>query len=297
MPRRRVLLAIAATIGLLVALAFGGLWYFFLRATPPPPVSLEAAATAAAGAQPATARAADTSALADLSGTWSIPAANGSFAGYRVNENLAAFGSRTAVGRTQAVQGTLNYDGHTVSGVNVTGDLTMLKSDQSLRDDTLKMQAIQSCRYPATTFDLATPVTIDSAPAEGASIAKTVQGNLTLHGVTRPVSIDVKSQLQNGQLVVVGSTTIKFSDYNIAQPRSVYVVSLDDHGIMEFQLIFTRANGVAAAATPQPVGTPTSGCSFGPPPGGSPPTGGPGPGGPGGFPQINTPAPVPSPVD
>ena len=130
-------------------------------------------------------------------------------------------------------------------------------------------------------------------------MAKTIQGSLTLHGVTRPVSIDVKGQMKNGQVIVVGSTTISFADYNIAQPRSTYVVSLDNHGILEFQLIFTKVSGAAAAAN-QPFATPT-GCrggfqsapsggqpSF--PPGGAPPSGG-------GNPPINTPAPVPSPVN
>jgi hypothetical protein len=123
-----------------------------------------------------------------------------------------------------------------------------------------------------------------------------VQGNLTLHGVTRPVTIDIKGRFQNGQVVVVGSTDIKFADYNIRQPQSFLVVSLDDHGIMEFQLIFTKANGTA---TPSPAASATpSGCQRGLPGGGQPPSGSPPAGQPpgGGF-GINTPAPPPPPVD
>ncbi len=165
------------------------------------------------------------------------------------------------------------------------------------------MQALQSCQFPLATFDLTTPITLDSTPGNGVAVSKTVQGNLTLHGVTKPVSIDVKGQLQDGRVVIVGSTGIQFADYNMSRPQSLFVVSLDDHGIMEFQLIF--AKGAASASTPLASGTP-AGCGGGgfppgPPPGGTRPAGG-GPGGPpggppgGGFPGINTPAPVPSPV-
>jgi polyisoprenoid-binding protein YceI len=269
-----------------LALAGAGFWYFFLRNDAPPPVSLEAAATAASSSS-------TSGSSGDLSGTWSIQSGANSFAGYRVNETLAGFGSRTAVGRTQSLQGTLAYDGRAISSVKVVADLTALKSDQSLRDDTLKMQAIQSCQFPDATFDLSTPITLDGSTGNDSAVSKTVQGNLTLHGVTRPVSIDVKGQFQNGVVAVVGSTDIKFADYAIQQPRSVYVVSLDDHGIMEFQLLFSKGTPPTAASTavPQATSTPVSGC--GPPPGGPPP-GGPPPGG--GFPPINTPAPVPSPV-
>src|SRR5205823_4209785 len=138
--------------------------------------------------------------------------------GYRVQENLVAFGSKTAVGRTEALQGLVTYDGGSITGVTVVADLTALKSDQSLRDDTLKTQAIQSCQFPAATFALTTPIAIESGPAEGATVSKTVAGNLTLHGVTKPVSIALKGQLRGNQLIVAGSTEIKFADYNISQP-------------------------------------------------------------------------------
>ena len=316
--RRKLVIGAIGGVIAVAAVGFAALWYFFLRDTTPPPVSLGSALTVVANATPSTSSGAASS--SDLTGTWSLQSANGgSFAGYRVNENLAAFGSRTAVGRTQALQGTLSYDGHSVSAVRVTADLTSLKSDQPLRDETLKQQAIRSCQFPSATFELSTPIVIDGTPGNGGSVSKTVQGNLTLHGVTRPVSIDVKGQLQNGQLAIVGSTDIKFADYNISQPRSVFVVSLDDHGTMEFQLIFARsAAGTSAptAGTPSASATPASGCGAGgfpppfngtppagfpPRPNGTPPAGGfpggpPGGGAPGGGFGINTPAPVPSPV-
>ena len=289
MQRKRLLFGLAGGGIAVAAVAVAAFWYFVLRSEEPPPVSLEAAAPAASG-QPAS----GDDRGSDLSGLWTIASGSGSFAGYRVNENLVTFGAKTAVGRTQGVQGTLRYDGRAISDVQVTADLTGLKSDQSLRDDTLKMQAIQSCQFPTATFALTSPITLDGSATGGGAVSKTVDGNLTLHGVTRPVSIDVKGKFQNGQAIIVGSTDINFSDYSIRQPQSFLVVSLDDHGTMEFQLTFTKASPAPATATPAVTPTP-SGCGRGfPPGGGQPPAGNP-PGG--GFPGINTPAPAPPPVD
>jgi len=39
---------------------------------------------------------------------------------------------------------------------------------------------------------------------------------------------------------VTGSTTIVFADYGMSRPQSFMVLSIADHGIMEFQLQFTK---------------------------------------------------------
>ena len=41
-------------------------------------------------------------------------------------------------------------------------------------------------------------------------------------------------------MTVTGSVDILFVDYGIAQPTSFLVLSIEDHGTMEFQLDFRR---------------------------------------------------------
>ena len=41
-------------------------------------------------------------------------------------------------------------------------------------------------------------------------------------------------------VTVAGSIEILFADYDIDQPTSFLVLSIEDHGIMEFQLHFRR---------------------------------------------------------
>jgi polyisoprenoid-binding protein YceI len=231
-------------VGLAVAgVAMGAAaWYFVLRNDAPPPVSLESALEAIASPEAATQTSGTISESdADLAGTWALVKGANSFVGYRVDETLAGVGATTAVGRTTDVTGTLEFDGSTITEVEITADLTTLASDKTMRDGQLRNQAIETSKFPTATFVLTSPIEISEIPADGETVTQTVNGELTLHGVTRAVEIEVEGVLQNGQLVVVGSTVIQFADYDIEQPVSMSVVSIEDHGTMELQLVFTRA--------------------------------------------------------
>ena len=227
-----------------LAIVAAGVWYFAIRSDSPPPVSLEQALEAASTPSTTTrtsAPATSNDGLSDdLTGTWNVVAGT-SFAGYRVQEELAGIGSTTAVGRTTALKGSLQFDGKQITSVEVTADLTKLASDKPMRDGQLRNQGIQYGTYPNATFKLTSPIAISEVPEEGETIKQTVKGELTLHGVTRTIEMEVEGVLKDGRLVVVGSTEIQFEDYNITEPRAASVLSIEDHGIMELQLIFEQA--------------------------------------------------------
>ena len=50
---------------------------------------------------------------------------------------------------------------------------------------------------------------------------------------------DLRAQLVR-DVIVVGSSEVVFSDYGVPTPRSAAVISVEGHGIMEFQLYFIR---------------------------------------------------------
>jgi polyisoprenoid-binding protein YceI len=262
--RSRTPLALAAVaVVVLLAAAFG--INYMLGGSAPAAVSLASAspdAAAAATAVPTTASAAapsDSAAASasgapasaggagSLDGTWNVDTSIGSFSdfsssfvGYRVNENLAQVGSTTAVGRTPKVSGSLTLQGTTITAAKITADLTALQSDKPMRDGQLRRQALETDQYPTATFELTTPIQLPSVPADGQAISVTAQGNLTLHGVTKAVSIPLQAKLSGSTVTVVGSTAIAFADYNIAPPQSMVVLSVDDHGTLELQLHFTK---------------------------------------------------------
>lgn len=183
----------------------------------------------------------ETPGLADLAGTWVLSGQGTSFVGYRIGEELANIGTATAVGRTADVVVALEFDGAVITSVVIEADLRTLKSDQSFRDGALRTRGIESDTYPFATFVLTEPISIDALPTGEATLRRTVQGTLDLHGVTNPVSIALEGQYVDGLVVVVGSTEIALADYDIEPPTGFRVLSIDDVGIMEFQLVLERA--------------------------------------------------------
>ena len=179
--------------------------------------------------------------LAELAGTWTLSGQGTSFVGYRIGEELANIGTTTAVGRTSDIEATLEFDGVMITSVTIVADLRTLTSDQSFRDGALRTRGIESDTYPFATFVLVQPIPIATLPADEETLSVTVDGTLDLHGVTNPVSIDLQGQFVDGLVVVVGSTEIALADYDIEPPTGFRVLSIDDVGIMEFQIVLERA--------------------------------------------------------
>ncbi len=255
-PRIAIVLILFAA----AAAAAAGAWYLFGRPAAPSAVGLGAeptgtpAATAAASADASAVPAgsdapvASTGTAGSLDGTWTVDASIGSFddfsssfVGYRVQEELAGVGAATAVGRTTDVTGTLTLDGSTITAGEVEADLTTLRSDSDMRDGQLGRQGLETDQFPTATFVLAEPIELDAVPADGETISATGVGDLTLHGVTKRVEMPLEARLSGNVVTVVGSLPIAFGDYGMTAPESMRVVSIDENGVMELQLHFSRA--------------------------------------------------------
>lgn len=130
--------------------------------------------------------------------------------------------------------------GTTVTAVEITADLTSLKSDDGRRDGQLDRQAIQTGQFPTATFKLTSPIQLTALPADGETITATATGDFTLHGVTNSVQIPIEAKRSGDVVTVVGWLPVLFADYGIEKPRSQLVVSIEDNGIMEFQLHFKK---------------------------------------------------------
>ena len=235
-------------VGLAVLAGFVGgaylLWYVFLR---PSDATAVSGSDLAVPTIPASASVPET-VVNDGDGEWVVNAEIGSFddfsssfVGYRVQEELVGIGGNTAVGRTPAVTGSLTVEGRTVTSAIITADLTTLVSDDERRDNSLRDQALESDEFPTATFVLTESIPLPDAGEDGTVQQGTMSGELTLHGVTRGVDVFVRGRLDGGVVVLTGSVDIVFSDYDIEKPQSMIVLSVADHGTMEFQLFFTQA--------------------------------------------------------
>lgn len=234
-------LGIAAAVGLV--LAGLAVWWFVLRSDAPPPVALSEAVGSVSTTSTTSAGEPDRqspSGAVDLTGTWTLDAGAGSFVGYRVEEELARIGFTEAVGRTSAVTGTLEIADGELAAVAVEADLTQLRSDSSSRDNQMRRQGLETDAFPTASFVLTSPVTLEFVDAEQPRFSGSAAGELTIHGVTRPVEIPLEAELAGEVIVVVGSLPIEFADYDIDPPTSFAVLSVEDNGVMEFQLFFAR---------------------------------------------------------
>jgi polyisoprenoid-binding protein YceI len=241
MNRKTLLLG---AIGAVVILA-GALWFFFIRSDAPPEANLEdAVAAVTSTTEAAETESAEpvptTAARNGLDGAWTVEQ-SASFVGYRIDEELASIGAITAVGRTSDIAATLQFAGSEVTDLQVTVDMTTITSDRSLRDSAMRTRGLETNTYPEASFSLTAPIDLGAVPTEGDTFSATAAGELTLHGVTRPVSLDLEGSLVEGTVVVVGSIEIELADYEIEKPTGFSVVSIADVGLLEVQLAFVPA--------------------------------------------------------
>ena len=232
-------LVIAGVVVLVLALGGGYLLFAARTSDSPPPAALDPVPTTASGEATGTSQA-DGAATPD--GTWRVSDDGKSFVGYRLTEQLAFLGSpNEAVGRSNAVTGTMEVAGDTVEQVRIEADLTQLTSDEGRRDNAIRQRGLESERYPTATLELAEPIQLEAAPAQGEEVSGQGKGRLTIHGVTREVDLDLRGLWNGSTIQVVGQLPVKMSDFQIQAPRFGPVVSIEDSLAVDLNLVFERA--------------------------------------------------------
>jgi polyisoprenoid-binding protein YceI len=231
-------LVIVGVVVLVLAMGGGYLVFAARTSDSPPPAALDPAPTTTSAATGTSQ--ADGAATPD--GTWRVSDNGKSFVGYRVKEQLAFLGSpNEAVGRSNAVTGTMEVAGDTVEQVRIEADLTQLTSDEGRRDNAIRQRGLESERYPTATLELAEPIQLASTPVQGQDIRGQGTGRLTVHGVTREVDLDLTGRWSGSTIQVVGQLPVKMTDYQIEPPRFGPVVSIEDSLAVDFNLVFERA--------------------------------------------------------
>lgn len=244
MRRSPLALAVAAIVVLAGAAGIYGFATLFLHPAPPA-VSLDPGSSQPAASIGTLPSGAAETLSGGFDGTWAVDRSIGSFSdfssswvGYRVDETLAGNRANTAVGRTPDVTGTLGLSGTQITSVEITANLQTLHSDDNRRDGQLGRQGIETDQFPKATFKLTTPIELGFTPADGQTITATATGELTLHGVTKTVEVPIQAEVSGNVVTVAGSIEIQFADYGITPPSSFVVLSVEDHGTVEFQLHF-----------------------------------------------------------
>ncbi len=163
-----------------------------------------------------------------------------SVAGYRVKETLNGQASE-GVGRTETVDGSFTVTGTDVTGGEFNVDVSSLKSDQSRRDNQVHTRLLQTDEFPVATFVLSKPIALGSIPADGVLVTTTATGTLSLHGVDKPVTLDVQARRNGAAIEVLATSLLTFADFEIEDPSKPPFVTVGETGMLEVQLTLKRA--------------------------------------------------------
>jgi polyisoprenoid-binding protein YceI len=93
-------------------------------------------------------------------------------------------------------------------------------------------------RFPVITFD---STAVSGTQASPGAYRLTVQGSLTLHGVTRPVALPLQVEVGADGLKATGRMTIRQTDYGMEPVSVAGVVKVKNELAIEYTIVATPA--------------------------------------------------------
>ncbi|MEZ5342711.1 MAG: YceI family protein [Acidimicrobiales bacterium] len=246
--RSRTPVLVAGLVALTMAAAL--LWFFVIRDTSAADVNT----ADAAAARQASLDEANAGSFDGVEGVWTVDTTFGTFdeaclsdvcdatfAGFRIDEELASFGDKTVIGRSPAVSGSVEISGTSISSANIVVDMTGILTDSGGRTAAIRSQSIETAAFPEASFVLNEPIDIGPLPGDGEQVTVQATGDFTIHGVTKTETLDLTAEINGGVIVVFGQLgPVLLDDYGIAKPSAAVVLSVEDNALIEFQLFLTK---------------------------------------------------------
>lgn len=172
-----------------------------------------------------------------------VVAPEGNEARFRVREQLVGLNLPSdAVGTTASVSGAIAIqpDGRIIAGESrFVVDLTTLHTDSSRRDGYIQRNTLETGAYPEAVFVPASAAGLPSPLPTSGTVAFQLTGDLTVHGVTRPVTWEVTAEVEGQTLRGTATTSITFTDFGMTLPRVGPVLSVDDLIALELDFALT----------------------------------------------------------
>ena len=134
---------------------------------------------------------------------------------------------------------------HPVQQVEVTIPVTSLKCGEDGMNNNM-YKTLKTKEFPSITYSLQS-YTVDSATVASDSIITHTNGNLTISGATRPVTMDVRiTRDANGLAHARGTVAFKMSDFSIKPPTFFLgTLRVGDRVEISFDLLASRAPATA----------------------------------------------------
>ena len=114
-----------------------------------------------------------------------------------------------------------------------------MKSDENQRDQQFQGRIMKTSQFPDATFKLTQPIDLGSAAGRQDQVSYTATGDLTLHGVTKPVQVAIDARRNGANIEVDGLDPGGVPGLRDRQPETA-AVTTQDNGVVEVSLIFSK---------------------------------------------------------
>lgn len=166
-----------------------------------------------------------------------------SLAKFVVEETLRGLPA-TAVGTTTAISGEiyltkegLYKDLPSVFKV----DLRQLRTDESLRDNYIKNNTLNTSRYPFAEFRVESVTGFPTNYVEDTEVQLTLSGTMTIHGVSKPLTFSVKARQKGNALGATADAEFRMTDFGMTPPEVTLAKAQD--GVRVQVVIIAREVG------------------------------------------------------
>ena len=137
---------------------------------------------------------------------------------YGVDEKIVGQDASHAEGSTSGIAGDLavNPDDPGASRIGqIVVNVEQFHSDNSLRDARIREDYLESHEFPLATFAATSVSGLPAHLDEGTSYSFQIDGDLTVHDQTHPVTFSATGQIADGKLTANATTQVKMSDFGV----------------------------------------------------------------------------------
>jgi polyisoprenoid-binding protein YceI len=234
------------------AVVAGAGWWVFVREDAEPKTNSQAitddlktaVATSSASTPASTSTAASVASGSGLAFTI-VP--EQSEATYLAGETLASIGlPSTAEGVTKEIAGSifLSEDGFALDPENetkITVQLANLKTSEDRRDNRVR-EALEVTQFPEATFVAMSVSGVDETLPIDQEHTFQLAGLMTLHGVEKEVTWEVKARREGNIMTALATITILYADFDITPPNIGGFVSVEDDVTLQMDIVATQAS-------------------------------------------------------
>lgn len=182
-----------------------------------------------------------------IDGTWAV-VPDDSNTSLVIGETIGGVADHQVEGNTD-VSGTVEISGSEVTDATFTADMTTLEFtdappgfDVANRARAMEGTGLETSQFPEATFVLSEPIALPDDVTGGEPVTASATGDLTLHGVTQPVTFDVDI-LATGDTVQITPSDfvpIVLADYEMEVDAPGFVASIDDEGSFDFDIVLQQ---------------------------------------------------------